>query len=285
MKKHSARIIELKKLFTIPQIILHLVLCLLLFLMLYPLAMAFWSAFKSELGYMYTRWYPTLPLRFRNFVVAFPLIWQYMVNTVIVAVVGISGMLFISSLAAYTFARMKFPGKEFLFMMVIALMMIPGILTLVPSFMLYKSFGLLNTRLALIIPIVTGGSVFGVFLLRTFFAGIPEDIFEAARIDGAKEFRIYYSICLPLSLPIMGTLTIMRINSIWNEYLWPMITQQKHENLTISAGLIVQFVREYGQNYPVQFAGYLLCSIPLILLFIFANKYYIEGLTSSAIKL
>jgi ABC-type glycerol-3-phosphate transport system permease component len=151
--------------------------------------------------------------------------------------------------------------------------------------MLFKGFGLLNTRLALIIPVITGGSVFGVFLLRTFFAGIPEDIFEAARIDGAREFRIYFSICLPLCMPIMGTLTIMRINAIWNEYLWPMITQQKHERLTISAGLIVQFVREYGSNYPVQFAGYLLSSVPLILLFIFANKYYIEGLTSSAIKL
>jgi multiple sugar transport system permease protein len=247
--------------------------------------MSFWNAFKSELGYQYTRWYPTLPLRFRNFNAAFPLIWRYILNTLIVAVSGTAGMLFISSLAAYTFARIKFPGREFLYMMVIALMMIPGIMTLVPSFMLYKGFGLLNSRLVLIIPIITGGSVFGTFLLRTFFSGIPEDIFEAARIDGARDFKVYYSICLPLCMPILGTLTIMQINGIWNDYLWPMITQQKHENLTISAGLIVQFVKEFSRNYPVQFAGYLLSSIPLILLFVFANKYYIEGLTSSAIKL
>ena len=285
MEKIKLRFTGWKKLFTPGQIVLHAVMFILLFLMLYPLGMCFWSAFKSELGYQYTRWYPTLPLRFRNFVSAFPLIWQYIFNTIVVAVFGITGMLFISSLAAYSFARIKFPGKEFFYMLVIALMMIPSILTLVPSFMLYRSFGLLNTRLALIIPVITGGSVFGVFLLRTFFAGVPEDIFEAARIDGAKEFRIYYSICVPLCMPILGTLTIMRINGLWNEYLWPMITQQNHRNLTISAGLIVHFVREYSNNYPVQFAGYLLSSIPLIFLFIFANKYYIEGLTSAAIKL
>jgi multiple sugar transport system permease protein len=267
------------------QLVLHLVMIILLFLMLYPLVMAFWNAFKSDLGYLYTRWYPTIPLRFRNFTVAFPWIWRYIMNTVIVAIFGTSGMLFVASLAAYTFARMKFIGREIIYMAVIALMMIPGILTLVPSFMLYKSFGLLNTRLALIIPIITGGSVFGTFLLRAFFAGVPEDIFEAARIDGAKEFRVYYSICLPLCMPIMGTLAIMQINGVWNDYMWPMITQQNHDNLTISAGLIVQFVREFSTNYPSQFAGYLLSSIPLILLFIFANKYYIEGLTSSAIKL
>jgi multiple sugar transport system permease protein len=269
----------------VPQAVLHLVMIVLLFLMLYPLAMAFWNAFKSDLGYLYTRWYPTLPLRFRNFVVAFPRIWRYIVNTLIIAAFGTAGMLFVSSLAAYAFARMRFIGKELIYMAVIALMMIPGILTLIPSFMLYKSFGLLNTRLVLILPIITGGSVFGTFLLRAFFTGIPEDIFEAARIDGAKEFKVYWLICLPLCMPILGTLTIMQINGIWNDYMWPMVTQQNHEKLTISAGLIVQFVREFSTNYPAQFAGYLLSSVPLILLFIFANKYYIEGLTSSAIKL
>jgi multiple sugar transport system permease protein len=234
----------------------------LLFLMLYPLAMAFWNAFKSDLGYLYTRWYPTIPLRFRNFVVAFPRIWRYILNTLIVAVFGTAGMLFVSSLAAYTFARMKFFGREVIYMGIIALM-----------------------KFVLIIPIITGGSVFGTFLLRAFFSSIPEDIFEAARIDGAREFRVYFSICIPLCMPILGTLTIMQINSIWNDYMWPMVTQQDHNNLTISAGLIVKFVREFSTNYPAQFAGYLLSSVPLILLFIFANKYYIEGLTSSAIKL
>jgi multiple sugar transport system permease protein len=264
---------------------IHVVLIFLLFLMLYPLAMSFWNAFKSELGYLFTRWYPTMPLRFTNFSAAFPLIWQFILNTIIVAVVGTMGMLFISSLAAYTFARMRFPGKEFLYMLVIALMMIPGIMTLVPSFMLYKNFGLLNTKWALIIPIMTSGSVFGTFLLRGFFASVPEDIFEAARIDGARDFNIYYAICLPLCMPIIGTLAIMQINGIWNDYLWPMVSQQDYRNLTISAGLIVQFVKELSRNYPVQFAGYLISSLPLILLFVFANKYYIEGLASSAIKL
>ncbi|MDR1655632.1 MAG: carbohydrate ABC transporter permease [Treponema sp.] len=270
--------------FSVYQLVLHGALAAILVLMLYPLVMSFWNAFKNELGFIYSRWYPTIPLRYRNFVVAFPKIWRYIYNTLTVALFGIIGLLFVSSLGAYTFARMKFPGKEFIYMAVIALMMIPDILTLVPRFMLYKGFGMLNTPLVLIIPVITGGSVFGTFLLRAFFGGVPEDIFEAARIDGANEFRVYYSICLPLCIPILGTLTIMQISNIWNDYLWPMITQQYHKNLTISAGLVVEFVNEYTSNYPVQFAGYLLSSLPLILLFIFANKYYIEGLTSSAIK-
>ncbi|MFR5869927.1 MAG: carbohydrate ABC transporter permease [Acutalibacteraceae bacterium] len=269
----------------VAQTFLHLILIALLFIMLYPLAMALWNAFKSELGFAYTRWYPTLPLRVTNFSTVFPSVWRYILNTVIVAAAGTCGMLFIASLAAFSFARMRFPGREFFYMMVIALMMIPGILTVVPTYMMYKSMGLLNSYWVLILPIIFGGSVFGMFLLRSFFQSIPEDVFEAARIDGATEFRVYRSVCIPMSLPIMGTLAIIQINSTWNDYVWPMITIKDYDIITISAGLLMRFVQTYSTNYPLQFAAYLLSSLPLILLFIFANKYYVEGMISSAIKM
>lgn len=252
----------------VAQTFLHLILIALLFIMLYPLAMALWNAFKSELGFAYTRWYPTLPLRVTNFSTVFPSVWRYILNTVIVAAAGTCGMLFIASLAAFSFARMRFPGREFFYMMVIALMMIPGILTVVPTYMMYKSMGLLNSYWVLILPIIFGGSVFGMFLLRSFFQSIPEDVFEAARIDGATEFRVYRSVCIPMSLPIMGTLAIIQINSTWNDYVWPMITIKDYDIITISAGLLMRFVQTYSTNYPLQFAAYLLSSLPLILLFI-----------------
>jgi ABC-type glycerol-3-phosphate transport system permease component len=254
--------------------------------MLYPLAMTLWNAFKSQIGYDTTRWRPTLPLRLSNLRVAFQGTWKYVLNTMIVAVCGAAGCIFIATLSAYTFARMKFPGRGILFWMVILLMMIPGVLTLVPSYSIYRSLGLLkHPYLVLIIPVIMSGSIFGVFLLNAFFTSLPRDIFESAQIDGASDFRCYYSIALPLCMPIIGTLAIMKCIDVWNDYLWPMITIQDYEKLTISAGLLVSFTRQYSSNMPVTFSGYLIASIPMILLFIFANKYYIEGLVSSAIKL
>jgi ABC-type glycerol-3-phosphate transport system permease component len=124
-----------------------------------------------------------------------------------------------------------------------------------------------------------------VFLLRSFFEGLPEAMFEAARLDGASEFNIYLRICLPLSGPIMGTLAIMQIINTWNDYMWPIITIQDDELLTISAGLIQRFASTTSTNYPITMASYLLSSLPLIIFFVFANKAYIAGLTSSGIKL
>jgi multiple sugar transport system permease protein len=263
----------------------NLSMIILLILMVYPLAMAMWSALKSEDIFRDSQWFPTLPLYLSNIAVAFPKVARYMINTILVAGIGTAGMLFLSSISAFTFARMKFLGKNLIYTMVISLMMIPGVLTLVPSYMIYKSIVGLNNYTILILPIIIGGSVFGIFLLRTFFEGIPEDVFEAARIDGAKEFTVYLKICLPLSLPIMGTLAIMQINGVWNDYLWPMITIKSDELFTISAGLLMNYVSAFVSNYPAIFSGYLISSFPLVILFVFANKYYIEGLTSSAMKL
>ena len=267
------------------QAVLHTVIAFLLFLMLYPLAMALWNAFKNDLTYSLSRWYPTFPLRLSNLSTAFGAVKGYMLNTVIVAAAGPTAMLFISSLAAFTFAKMRFPGRKLLYSLILALMMVPGILTLVPSFILYKSFRLNNNLLALILPIATGGCVFGVFLLTSFFVGLPKDFFESARIDGAGDFLCYWAIALPLCMPIIGTLLIMQFVGVWNDYLWPMIIMTEHEKFTISAGLVLSFASQYKTNYPVTFAGYLIASSPLILVFVAANRFYIEGLISASIKM
>lgn len=285
MTGNHIKIMKLKKNKTMSNATVNALMIILVLLMVYPLAMAIWSALKNQDIFKSTQWYPTLPLYLSNITVAFPKVYRYMLNTVLVAAAGTSGMLFVSSISAFTFARMKFLGKNFLYTMVIALMMIPGVLTLVPSYMIYKSIIGLNNYMILIMPIIIGGPIFGIFLLRTFFEGIPEDVFEAARIDGANEFTVYLKICLPLSLPIMGTLSIMQINGVWNDYLWPMITIKSDSLFTISAGLLMNYVSAFTSNYPAIFSGYLISSIPLVLLFVFANKYYIEGLTSSAMKL
>ena len=269
---------------TIAQIILHIIIVLLLIVMLYPLAMALWSAFKTEATFQYSKWYPTLPLFFDNISSAFTSLYKYMINTAIVALAGTAGMLVVSSLAAYAFSKIDFPGKNIIFMLVIALMMIPGVLTLVPSFMLYKSLVGLDNYAILILPQIVG-PVFAVFLLRSFFEGLPNSVFEAARIDGASELKVYTRICLPLSMPIMGTLTIMQISGAWSDYQWPLITIKSEQYYTISLGLMLRYVGQINTDYPHITAGFLVASAPLILLFIFANKFYVQGLTGSAMKL
>ena len=277
--------IKLRRKISAGQIAAHIILALLILLLLYPLGMALWGGFKSQAQFDVSKWYPTLPLNFTNLSFAVGVLWTFVLNTLLVGGVGTAGMLIVSALGAYAFARFEFPGKKALYILVIAIMMISAIMTLVPSFVLYKKLVGVNTYMILILPVITGGSVFGVFLLRFFFEGIPESIFEAARADGASELRVFLTMCVPLSIPILATLAIMQLTGVWNDYIWPMIAiPTASEKLTISAAIRKEFLSAYGDSYPTLFAGYLFSALPLILLFVFANKYYIDGLTSAAIK-
>lgn len=288
MVKEMPRVLPLrkkKKKIGAGQIALHVALLLLCALMLYPLGVALWGAFKTNAEFTVSKWYPTLPFYFDNFFVAFKALWPYMLNTIFVGGVGTLGVLAVSCPAAYVFARKRFPGKNILFFLVIGLMMIPAIMTLVPSFMLYKDLVGTDTYLILIIPVITGGSVFATFLLRSFFEGIPEGIFEAARLDGAGDFLCFFKICLPLCIPILVTLAIMQLNGVWNDYIWPMIAcPTDSSKLTIAAAIKKEFLSGNSGSYPTLFAGYLVSSLPLVALLLFGNKYYVEGLTNSAIK-
>lgn len=285
LKIHLAPPPKKKVVFRPGQFFSHIILIVLLVIMVYPLFMAVWCSFKTTAQFNLSKWYPTLPLTFANLSYAVQNLYVYILNTVFVGGVGTLGMLAVSSLAAYAFARMKFPFKNVLYAMVLALMMVPAIMTLVPSFMLYKSLVGTNTYAILIIPIITGGSVFGVFLLRGFFGGISESIFEAARIDGAGELRCFFTIALPLATPILMTLAIMQLSGAWNDYIWPTIAiPTASEKLTIAAAIKKEFLSANNANYPTLFAGYLVSAIPLILLYVFANRFYVEGLTSSAVK-
>ncbi|MDD4107097.1 MAG: carbohydrate ABC transporter permease [Prolixibacteraceae bacterium] len=269
---------------TAGQIFLHVIILVLIFVMLYPLAMALWSAFKNENTFQYTKWYPTLPLFLDNIAVAVTSLSRYMFNTAFVALTGTAGMLAVSSLAAYSFSKLNFPGKNVIFVLVIALMMIPSVLTLVPAFMLYKQLVGLDNYAIQILPQIVG-PVFAVFLLRSFFEGLPDSVFEASRIDGASELSIYTRICLPLSKPIIGTLTIMQISGSWSDYQWPLLTLKSEEYFPISLGLMLRYVGQTTTDYPHITAGFLVASTPLILLFVFANKFYVQGLTGSGMRL
>jgi ABC-type glycerol-3-phosphate transport system permease component len=184
------------------------------------------------------------------------------------------------------FARYDFPGKRIFFYLFLGLLMIPSILTLIPLFLEVKGMGLLNNWLALILPYIAGGQAITVFVLQAFFSSLPEEMFEAARIDGASEFQAFVRIAIPLSSAILGAMAIISALGVWGDYLWPTIVLQDSHLYTISAG-IANYVSSFGLVAQVgpTFASYVLASLPVVILIILTMKYYVTGLTTGALKL
>jgi ABC-type glycerol-3-phosphate transport system permease component len=265
------------------QIILNAILIVALFLSLFPLLLTFYDSTKSLRDYENNMWFPSLPLRFYNYGQAWGKLSRYILNTLLVTLIGCGGMLFISSLASYAIGKIQFKGAKICFWIVLALMMLPGVLTLVPSSLIYKSLHLNNTYFALIFPIWTNGSLMSVFLFVTFFRSLPKEIFEAAEMDGAGEFRQYFSIAVPLSMPTVATCAIIQIISIWNDYLWPITIQSDEAMYTLPAGILYQYSNY--DNTPEMYAAYMLAALPLLIVFVCLNKYYIKGLLGSAVKM
>jgi ABC-type glycerol-3-phosphate transport system permease component len=252
-------------------------------LTLYPLAFMVMTSFKDQTEYNTQFWLPMWPLHLENYTGAWDAIAPYMLNSVLVTAASAAGVVVLSCFAAYAFARFMFPGREFFYYLVIFLLMIPAVLTLVPSFLLIKSLGLMNTRWALILPYIAGGQVLAIFIMRAFFAGLPEELFEAARIDGAGEIGDFWRIGLPLTRPILATVAIMQVLSSWNDYVWPFLVVQDDSLKTLVVGLVI-FQGRFYTNWGPLMAGYTLASLPLLLLFFVGMRYFIEGLTAGALK-
>jgi ABC-type glycerol-3-phosphate transport system permease component len=264
---------------------LNLFLIILVILTFYPVILMILFSFKDNTQFYTQRFTLTLPIHLENFVRAFKSgIGKYMINSVIYAGVSVVLALIPASLSAYAFARMKFVGKEALFYLIIGLLMIPGILTLVPSFVLILNLGMLSTRWAMWLPYAAGNQAFSIFVLRTFFASLPEELFESARIDGASEITCLRRITMPLSTSIMGTLALLQVYGIWNDLVWPLTVNTKDELRPVMTG-ILHFVGLFSTDYGPLYAGYVIASVPLIILFAFTSKLFIRGLTSGAIKM
>ncbi len=273
----------------ISQLGLHVIIVLLLFLSLIPTLIMINLSFKNGLQYRWERWGVSLPLRGSNYNAAWDVIDAYMWNTVLVAAIGLAGVLVLSLIGGYVFARMRFPLREPLYYAIISLLMVPWVLSFIPAYMLYLNLGLLNSRWALIIPNLAGGPILGIFLMRAFITGIPEELYESARCDGAGVWSLIWHITFPLSLPGLATLSVLNFVAEWNSFLWPLVTIHDMSKQVISVGLF-RLSRttndgvDFGAGGPL-FAGYVLASIPLVILFIVLGKFYVEGLVESGIKM
>jgi ABC-type glycerol-3-phosphate transport system permease component len=228
--------------------------------------------------------FPTLPLHYGNYIEAWELVQRYLTNTVAIVLLTVVGVLALSSITAFVFARYRFPGKEPLFAILLALLMIPGVIGFVPSIILVlKIMGLSNNWLGILLPYWAGGQVFAIFVLRTFFEGLPEEMYEAARMDGASHLDLYWRLTLPLSGPILSVIAILNIIGTWNDYVWPLIVLAQESKRTIAVGLT--FLRDTKHPEPgVEMAAYVIASIPMFLLFLGTMKTFIRGIASGAIK-
>jgi ABC-type glycerol-3-phosphate transport system permease component len=275
----------------LPQTLIHLVLIVIFVLAFYPVVLIFLDSVKTPLQYEYDRWTLSLPMRLDNYVTAWQSVDGYVINTLIVTSVSAVGVLLFSLIGGHVFARMRFPFREPLYYLVISLLMIPWIVSFVPQFLEYKSFGLLNTYLVLIIPTVASGPVFGIFLLRTYIQSLPGELYEAAEIDGAGWATLIFRLTLPLVMPMMAVILVQHVVYQWNSFLWPLVTISSSDLQVISVGLysltqnaLSSQSGTYGIWGPV-FASYVLGSIPLAVLFLFLGRFYVEGLVSSGLKL
>lgn len=257
----------------------------------------FWAFIPFSTGISVLEPLELTSIHWMNYARAWESMHGFIFNSVFVTLTTVIGVLVVSSLAAYAFARHRFPGSGVLFYAVISLMMVPGVLTLISSFMWMKQMplmqgndlwglggkGLLNTYWVLILPYIAGGQVFCIFVLRAFFASLPEELFEAARIDGAGELRQFIHIAVPLSWPILGTMALMNILGAWNDYIWPSIVLLTPDKMTLAIGLM-HFRGQYGSDYGALIAGYVIASLPLLALFLFTMRQFIAGLQSGAFK-
>jgi multiple sugar transport system permease protein len=203
-------------------------------------------------------------------------------NSLKIALVGTVGQLISTSLAAYAFARMNFPGRNLLFILLLSTLMVPGHVTMIPTFILFNRLGWVNTHYPLMVPAWFGGA-FGTFLIRQFFLTVPQEYSDAAAIDGAGHGAIFWRIYVPLAKPVLATLALFTFMNHWNEFLLPVIYLTDQEKLTLTVGLST-FRQQYSTLYHYLMAGTLLSIIPIFVLFVLLQKYFVRGIVMSGLK-
>jgi multiple sugar transport system permease protein len=268
-------------------IIAFVILVFVALLMFVPFAYAVATSFKAPPE--------ALTLSFRNmFWPSEPTIRAYEVaresnvtrwffNSVFVALVWIIGRVLTCTMAGYAFARIRFPGRDILFLVVLSTLMIPGIVTIIPKFILLQNLGLLNNYGALTVPFLT--DAFGIFLMKQFFESFPNEIEEAARVDGANRWRIFSQIVVPNAVPAITALTIFTFQGSWNAFLEPVIfiSGNRPELFTLPVGL-ANFQQAYYTDQPTLMAISVITTLPVAIFFIIFQRYFIQGQTSAAVK-
>lgn len=266
------------------RVLLYIVLILIAVIMVVPFLWMLSTSLKTQYDAVKIPpvWIPDPP-RWENYVKLFteqPM-FQFMLNTIKIVFFVVLGQLFFSSLAAYSFARISFKGRNVVFFFYIATLMVPGQVTMIPTYLMFAKAGLTDNHLALILPAFF--SAFGVFLLRQFFMSLPRELEEAAEIDGCNPFMTYWRIMLPLVVPAMLTLGGFTLMNTWNDYMGPLIYLSSPEKYTMTLG-IAYFKGVYTTQWNLVMAGSIVSVVPILIAYLCAQKYFIEGIAFSGVK-
>lgn len=268
-------------------IVAYVIIILAALVVVLPFLWMVMSSFKSQRDlYAYPpRFFPKT-WKFENYVQAFNtgsvnLIYMFF-NSMKVAVPVTAFTIIFSSMAAYAFARIRFPGRGFLFMLFISTMMVPSAILLIPQFMMFTNLGLIDTYAPLILPEMFG-KAFSIFLMRQFFLSIPGELEEAAIIDGCGRLRIWSTIFLPLSGPIIATLAVFAFQRAYNDFMYPMIYLNSDTKFTIQLGL-ASFQNAYTARYDLMMAASVMTLIPVLILYVVCQKYIVKGIVMTGIK-
>lgn len=224
------------------------------------------------------------PVLWNNYNTAIVKLIPNMINSMVVVVIATALVLLLSTVSGYVFARLPFAGKEFFYLLLLALMMIPGCLTLTSSYSLTKTYGIYNTWWALILPWISGGQVWGIMLTRNYMEGLPNELFESARLDGCSEMGAMFRIALPLSKPILATVVVMKMIEYYNDFIWPLMVLQSNTKQVITVAIRTFQSSLTGTDTGAMVAGFVFATIPLLILFLFTSRLYMEGLTAGAVK-
>lgn len=271
---------------TLCKVVVYAMLAMVSFVCLFPLYWQIRSSLmtSTEIFIMPPRLFPAKVL-WKNYgkaLSAFPF-WQYLRNTLTILVPSFCGTVLTSVLTAYALARIKFRGRNLLFALTIASMFLPGIVTMIPTYVMWGKLHLTNTFAPLILPAWFGGGAFNIFLLRQFFRGIPMSLDEAARIDGAGHMRILFQILLPALRPVLITISLFTFMNLWNDYFGPLIYLNDDNMYTLALGL-VQFRGTYASQWNYLMAASTVMILPMIVTFFIGQKYFMEGISLTGIK-
>jgi len=270
---------------TTAKVVLYLVLCAGLLVMVGPFIWMLLSSIKpeAEIRQVPPTWWPHT-ITFTNYHQLFSELHfpKYFGNSVIVATLVTAGNLLFCSALGYALAKLKFPGKKLLFLLVLGMLMVPGMAVFVPQFVLVSNLNLVNTYAGLVLPFLAGP--FGVFLMRQYLQSLPDELLEAARVDGAGEFRIFWRIVLPLSRPALATLGILTFLSSWNNFLWPLVVATTEDKYTLPVALALYSVGQNRLNFGLALAGAVVVVLPILIVFLLLQRYFLRGIATTGLK-
>jgi ABC-type glycerol-3-phosphate transport system permease component len=273
-----------------PELIRYTILIVLSLLAVFPIFFLLINSTKTELEFSANPLAFPTSFNWDNYTQAFDIIGRPILNSVVINLVSVVGIITFACMSAYAFTFMSFPLRRVLFVALFALLLIPGVLTLIPLYLQIKRLdflGVSNNWGSLILPYIAGGQAFSIFVLRTFFGGISKDLVDAARVDGASEFHILAKIVVPLSIPVIVSVAVINIVPIWNDYLLPsLLLAEKYRTLTIALVTLQGNAQTHSSSqFGILMAAYVVACIPLAIVFTFLMRYYVQGLTSGALKL